>query len=85
MIFNILGTIMKLSESVNIQMLRKLVLDNVNIEEDYIIPADADEFQEFPDSLENIIKIMNEEDSSFIDDFTKERVSETGEIIKIEK
>jgi hypothetical protein len=58
---------------------------NVNIEEDYIIPSDSDEFQEFPDTLENILKIMKKEDLYYLDGCTKERVSESGQVIMIEK
>ena len=49
-----------LNEGPNMNVLHKLVLNNTNVEEDYIIPADSDEFQEFPDSLENILYFKHE-------------------------
>jgi len=84
-IYNIGPNTEKLFETPNIEMLKKLVNDNVNLEEDYIIPADSDEFQEFPDTLENIIQMMKENHYSYLNGCTKERISETGEIIMVEK
>lgn len=73
------------AESLNIKMLGKLTYENVNLEEDFIIPADSDEFQEFPDTLDNIIQLMNNEKYSYLHGNTIERVSETGEVIMVEK
>jgi len=82
-IYNIGPNIEKLSETPNIIMLRNLVNENVNLTEDYIIPADSDEFQEFPDSLKNTIDLMKTEGYSYLHGCTKERISENGEIIDI--
>ena len=74
-----------IGETENINMIKQLVNDNTNLDNDYIIPADSDEFQEFPDSLENTIKLMENENLSYLNGCTKERVSETGEVIMVEK
>jgi hypothetical protein len=66
-------------------MIKKLVIEHVNLIEDYIIPADSDELQEFPDTLENILKLMKIEQLSYLHGCTKERVSENGEVIMLEK
>lgn len=84
-IYNVGPNFECLNESSNINVLKKLVIDNTNIEEDYIIPADSDEFQEFPDTLENTVQLMEKEDLIYLDGCTRERVSETGEAILIEK
>ena len=70
------------NESGNIEMLYKLVNENVNLE-DYIIPADSDEFQEFSDSLENIIELIKTDNYSFLCGCTKERVSESGKVTMV--
>jgi hypothetical protein len=82
-IYNI-GPNVVLNETCNINMLNDLVNKNVNLEEDYIIPADSDEFQEFSDTLENVIKTMTYNNYSYLDGCTKERVSENGEVIMVE-
>lgn len=84
-IYNIGPNTESLCETVNIEMLKELVNKNVNIDEDYIIPADSDEFQEFPDTLENILEMMEKEGLYYLDGCTKERVSESGEAILVEK
>lgn len=84
-IYNIGPNTECLCETVNIEMLKELVNKNVNIEEDYIIPADSDEFQEFPDTLENILEMMEKEDLYYLDGCTKERVSESGQAKMVEK
>jgi hypothetical protein len=82
-IYNIGPNTESLEEGQNINMIKELVLNNVNINEDFIIPADADEFQEFPDTLENTVNLMNKEELSYLHGCTKERISETGDIIEI--
>jgi hypothetical protein len=72
------------NEVSNIDMLKCLVINNTNIEEDFIIPADSDEFHEFPDNLENILTMMNVEKLAYLNGSTKERVSETGDVILLE-
>ena len=84
-IYNIGPNTENLFETSNIGMLYELVNKHVNLEEDYIIPADSDEFQEFPDVLEKIIQLMKNNDYSYLNGCTKERISETGEIIMVEK
>jgi hypothetical protein len=72
-------------ESSNITSLKQLVNENVDLEEDYIIPADSDEFQEFPDNLENTIQLMKNNQYSYLHGCTKERISENGDVIMVEK
>ena len=72
-------------EEGNIEMLKQLVIVNTNVDEDYIIPADSDEFQEFPDTLENILQMMGKEEISYLHGCTKERVSESGQATLVEK
>jgi hypothetical protein len=84
-IYNIGPNDEELYETTNIQMLKNLVTENTNIDEDYIIPADSDEFQEFPHTLYDTIKMMKNDDLTYLHGSTKERISETGEVILLEK
>lgn len=84
-IYNIGPNFEFLNETSNLVMLKELINKNTNIEEDYIIPADSDEFQEFPDTLQYILQMMEKEGLYYLDGCTKERVSETGEAIMVEK
>ena len=50
---------------------------------DYIIPADLDEFHEYPYSLEETISYMKDNELNYLSGCTVERVSETGECIEL--
>jgi hypothetical protein len=84
-IYNIGPNLENLNETGNIIMIKQLIIDNTNLDKDYIIPADSDEFQEFPDTLENILTLMEIEELSYLNGYTKERVSESGEVKMVEK
>jgi hypothetical protein len=80
-IFNVGPNKMDQNESANINQIWELMKKNIQ-EESYIIPADADEFHEYPyKTLEENIAHLKENNFLYIKGSTVERVSSTGNII----
>jgi hypothetical protein len=70
------------NEMANIQQIWKLMGKNIP-ENSYIIPADADEFHEYPyPSLEENITHLQENNFLYIKGHTIEKISATGHVIK---
>lgn len=69
-----------LSETSNILELYKLVEKEVNLVEDFIIPADSDEFVSFPHPLSEVIVKMTTEKYSYISGVSEEMIPADGSI-----
>jgi hypothetical protein len=74
--------IIEINEESNINMLKKLVDKNLSIG-DYVIPADSDEFHEYPKDLHEMIQKLDKID--YLYGNTNERISENGDIIPIQE
>jgi hypothetical protein len=67
-------------EQENLTMLYSLVDQFANLNEDFVIPADSDEFVEFPINLREMVKLMQESDYSCALGKTVERITSDGVI-----
>jgi len=68
----------------NIERIYQLMKSSVT-ENSYIIPADADEFHQYPfETLENNIRYLKDSQFLYIKGFTLERVSATGNLTNID-
>ena len=93
-ITNIYGTYIKYnigpngitsSEEDNINMLKQLVNEYINLDEDFILPTDSDEFHEFIDfnNIYAIINYMIDNNIDYIRGYTCERITDDGSIKEI--
>ena len=72
-----------LDELSNIWELYKLVDSEMDLETDYVIPADADEFVNFSGSLADTINLMELNNDSFVFGRTVERISADGNLTPV--
>jgi hypothetical protein len=82
-IFNIGPNDIGKPESSNIEQIYELMKNNIP-EDSYIIPADADEFHQYPlDGLQDSIDYIKQNEFLYIGGATLEKVSETGHLISV--
>lgn len=83
-IFNVGPNTLEQSESCNLHEIYNLMKNCIS-ENSYIIPADADEFHEYPfKTLEENINYLETNNFLYIKGSTHERVSKTGELFDID-
>jgi hypothetical protein len=66
------------TESKHVKAAQESAIALCDLDTDFIIPADSDELHQFPDTLPNIIKMMNDEKIDYLDGQTLEKVSVDG-------
>lgn len=67
-----------IAELNHVKAAQQSAIDLCDLDTDFIIPADSDEFHQFPDTLPNIINMMNDEKIDYLDGQTFEKVSADG-------
>jgi len=83
-IFNVGPNDIGQPETSNIEQIYELMKNNIP-ENSYIIPADADEFHQYPmDTLEDNIDYLKQHEFLYIGGATLEKVSETGSLISVD-
>lgn len=84
-IYNIGPNGINTSEERNILKLRELVEQNADLDNDFIITADSDEFVEFIgyNQIDSVLKMMSIENLDFIKGSTRERIHESGNLVKV--
>jgi len=66
------------AEGVHCTIAKKSALALCDLNEDFVIPADSDEFHKYPDTLENLMIMMVKNNIDYLTGHTYEKVSQDG-------
>jgi len=67
-----------ISELKHVKSAQESAIALCDIEKDFIIPADSDELHQYPDTLPNLMKMMQDENIDYLDGPTIEKISVDG-------